>query len=285
MEFSSKAFSYDHLLSEEKFDIPSGELFQVSELSIIRNGEIAEHIQWCDEITYAVSGTARFYSDDVCEEICGGDIHFIKKGSKHKIIAGEDFNFRYICIGFNANPEYKDLDSFFKMRNETGTFIKSDDGSIRRLTELMLNEFYKETQESSIMINMYLSQMLISLARIYRGNVIYMDKKSTSTSNYAVYNALRYIDREYIYITSVKSVAKELSYNECYLSHIFSEKVGISIKEYITKKKLQMASQMLSSTNLSIGEISDYLNFSTQHTFRQAFKKIYSMSPNAYRNL
>ena len=283
MGFSSKVFSYDHLVPVKKIIIPAGELFQVSELSVIRNGEIAEHTQSCDEITYAVSGNATFYSNNKCEEISGGQVHFIKKGSRHKIVAGEDSNFRYICIGFNSDLSYENIKAFAEMRNECGSFIKNDDGSIRRLTELLLNEFYMEDEQKNIMINLYFSQILISLSRIYRGNFSYIDKKSNSTSNYAVYNALRYIDREYMYITHAKTVAKELSYSEYYLSHIFSKTVGMSIKEYITKKKLQSAAQMLKTTNLSIGEISDYLNFSTHHTFRQAFKKVYLMSPGEYR--
>ncbi len=50
MEFSSKVFSYDHLLFGTKMLVTAGELFQVAELSLIRNGEIAEHLQCCDEI-------------------------------------------------------------------------------------------------------------------------------------------------------------------------------------------------------------------------------------------
>ena len=283
MEFSSRVFSYDHLLSDKKILIPAGELFQVSELSVIRNGEIAEHFQYCDEITYAISGNAKIYSYDKCEEISGGQVHYIKKGTKHRIVAGADSNFRYICIGFNPDLKYNDIKAFTEMRNSTDEFVRNDDGRIRRLTELFLDEFYIKDEHNNIMINLYLSQILISVSRIYKGNISYMDKKSNSTSNYAVYSALRYIDREYIYITSVKNVAKELSYSEYYLSHIFSEKMGMSIKEYVIKKKLHTAAQMLKTTNLSVGEISEYLNFNTQHTFRQCFKKAYSVSPNEYR--
>jgi len=282
LEFFEKAFSYDHLLSDNKITVPAGELFQVSELSLIRGGEIAEHFQYCDEITYAISGSAFFYSGDHCEEVKSGQVHFIKKGQPHKIIAGEDSNFRYICIGFLAS-ETGMTEPYFKIRNKCSRFVKNDDGSIRRLSELLLNEFYMDDAHIDNMINLYLFQILISLVRIYEGSLSHMDKKSNSVTSYAVYSALRYIDREYIYITSVKNVAKALSYNEYYLSHIFSEKVGMSMKEYITKKKLQAAAQMLKTTELSIGDISDYFNFSNHHTFRQAFKKVYNMSPGEYR--
>ena len=283
MEFSNRVFSFDHLLSENKIIVPAGEVFQVSELSLIRNGEITEHIQYCDEITYAISGDAMLYSDDLCEEFHKGQVHYVKKGRKHKIVSGPDSNFRYVCIGFMADLSHENITSFSSVREDTDWFIKNDDGSIKRLTELLLDEFCMEDDQSNIMMSLYLSQILISLARIYNGNSSYMDKKSSSVSNYAAYNALRYIDREYIYITNAKSVAKALSYSEYYLSHVFSEKVGMGIKEYITRKKLQMAARMLKTTNLSVSEISDYLNFSTLHTFGQAFKKIYLMSPSEYR--
>ena len=57
----------------------------------------------------------------------------------------------------------------------------------------------------------------------------------------------------------------------------------MSIKEYVIKKKLQAAAQMLKTTNLSIVELSEYLNFSSPHTFSQAFKKYYLMSPSEYK--
>lgn len=283
MEFSGKVFSYDHLLMENKIELPSGKLFQVSELSLIRNGEMAEHVQYCDEITYAVSGSAMMFSDDKCEEIKSGQIHYIREGMKHRIVASPDSNFRYICLGFSPAGSCRDIASYFLLRKQKKSMIKDDDGSIRRLTELLLNEFYRDDGQSEVMINAYLIQILVSVFRIYEGSLSCMDKKSASVSNYAVYSALRYIDREYIYITSVKNVARELSYSEYYLSHIFSEKVGMSMKEYIIKKKLLAAAQMLKNTTLSIGEISDYLNFSTHHTFRQAFKKVYLVSPGEYR--
>ena len=51
MEFSSRAFAYDALLSNKRFKVPAGELCQVSQISVIRGGEIEEHVQYCDEIT------------------------------------------------------------------------------------------------------------------------------------------------------------------------------------------------------------------------------------------
>ena len=285
MEFHGRVFSYDYLLSDKKIIIPAGELFQISESSLIRSGEIDEHVKRSDEIIYAVSGNAEIHSGIICEKMHEGQVYYIKQGIPHRIIAGDDSNFRYICIGFKADISCETLSSFFQMRDEIDYFVKNDDGNIRRLTEMLMNEFYMKDAPDSIMINLCLSQILISLARIYKGETSLIEKKGTSTLGDALYKALRYIDKEYIQITSVKNVAKELSYSEYYLSHLFSEKLGMSMKEYIIKKKLHTAAKMLKETNLSIGELSDYLNFSTQSAFRQAFKKMYLMSHSEYRRV
>ena len=52
---------------------------------------------------------------------------------------------------------------------------------------------------------------------------------------------------------------------------------------YIIKKKLQLAAEMLKTDDISIEKLSEYLNFNSPHTFRQAFKKLYSQSPSEYR--
>lgn len=283
MEFSSRAFAYDALLSNKRFKVPAGELCQVSQISVIRGGEIEEHIQYCDEITYAISGRAKMYSEDKCEEIREGQIHYIKSGLYHKIVADDDLRFSYICIGFVPDLTNDEIKTFSDMRKDVDSFIKNDDGMVRNLALMFLNEFYIQDEQSDIMIKSFFLQILNAVARIYRGNLNYKDKKSASTSNYAVYNAIKYIDANYLSITNVRNVTKALSYSESYLSHVFSEKVGMSIKEYIVKKKLHHAAEMLKTDDISIEKLTEYLNFNSPHTFRQAFKKVYHQSPSEYR--
>lgn len=283
MGFSSRTFAYDALLCNKKFKVPAGELCQVSQITVIRGGEIEEHIQYCDEITYAISGRAKMYSGDRCEEIREGQIHYIKSGMYHKIIADDDMSFSYICIGFIPDPLNAEIRAFLDLRDDTETFIKNDDGNVRNLVLMFLNEFYIQDEQSGIMTESFFKLILNAVSRIYRENRSYKDKKSTSTSNYAVYKAIRYIDANYRTISNVKNVAKALSYSESYLSHIFSEKIEMSVKEYIIKKKLQLAAEMLKTDDISIEKLSEYLNFNSPHTFRQAFKKLYSQSPSEYR--
>ena len=63
----------------------------------------------------------------------------------------------------------------------------------------------------------------------------------------------------------------------------FLSTMGISIKQYITEKKITEGCNLLKNSNLSITEISDKLGYTTPHSFSQNFKKITGVSPTEYK--
>jgi AraC-like DNA-binding protein/mannose-6-phosphate isomerase-like protein (cupin superfamily) len=272
------------MFQKGQMEIPAGDIFQIAELSVIKSGEITEHTQFCDEITYAISGKATIYSGDTIYEIHAGQAHFIKKGEYHKIVASEESNFHYYCIGFLLNSDYTDISIFTDLVKELKSFLIEDEGNIQTLFSLLLNEFYIHDSESTLMIHSYFCQILVLIYRILSGkSKEKLHKVNTSTSNHAVYRALKYIDREFIRLTNVKEVAQALSYSEYYLSHIFKEKMDMTMKDYLLQKKIITATELLANSNMSVGEIADLLNFSSLHTFGQAFKRYMKMSASEFR--
>lgn len=283
-EIDSKLYSFESLFIDNLLRLPVGDIYQIAELSVVRDGEIPEHTQICDEITYAISGKAKVYSGDECASLSGGQLHYIKKGRPHKIVAEPDSNFRYICVGFVPNEKNEMLRAYTDEMKNKNSCIINDDGNIRVLCELLINETYKKDSQSNNMISLCLMQILIHLYRLSSNEQksFFVGEKG---SGFTVYHILRYIDREYLNITSVKDISNKMSYSEYYISHLFKEKIGISIKEYITDKKMKNAAVLLTTSNLTIGEVSEHLNFSTEHTFRQAFKKHHGVSPREYREI
>ena len=284
MKISSKLFSFDKAFAQGQLHTESAEIRQIAELAVIKGGEIEEHIQYCDELTYAVSGTATIYSGENVREMTAGEVHFIHRGQYHKIVAGDGQNFRYFCIGYQPNPACESVDIFLRTVGETPFFFVTDEGNIKTLFEMLLNEFYIRDEESNLMIHFYFSQMLIQLHRILTGKAWEkLQKSSTASANSAVYRTLQYIDREYPRITSVKQVAQALSYSEYYLSHIFKEKMDVTVKDYLMRKKITGAAHMLLETNMTVTEISEQLSFSSLHAFGLAFKRYMGMSPGEFR--
>lgn len=285
MKDTGKLFFYEKDMGKGELQIPAGEILQVAELAIVRESEINGHTQPCDELTYAISGKATVYSGDKVYQMSAGQIHYVKKGVYHRIVADAGENFRYCCIGFLPRKECEEISSFLDTVGTREDFFVTDEGNIKTLFPLLIDEFHIRDEESDAMIHFYFCQMLIQLHRMLCGKS--RDKLSrlnTSASNLAVYRTLKHIDREYMRITQVRQVAQALSYSEYYLCHIFKEKMDMTLKEYLMQKKLMTAADMLRGSSMTVTEIAEHLSFSSLHAFGIAFKRYMNMSPSEYRN-
>ena len=59
--------------------------------------------------------------------------------------------------------------------------------------------------------------------------------------------------------------------------------MGFTIGSFITRCKLEEAKSLLTYSEKSLAEISNYLCFSSQPHFQSLFKKQYHMTPLEYR--
>ena len=96
---------------------------------------------------------------------------------------------------------------------------------------------------------------------------------------------MKYIDGNILGLKGVGDVAKALSYSESYVSHLFKEKTGKTLGEYIREQKIAQGIHLLRNRKLTIAEISDCLNYDTPQAFNKAFKKHTGHSPGDYRRI
>ncbi|MBN2222981.1 MAG: helix-turn-helix transcriptional regulator, partial [Vallitaleaceae bacterium] len=68
-----------------------------------------------------------------------------------------------------------------------------------------------------------------------------------------------------------------------YLGRIFKKQTGMAISDYIIKKRIIVAKQLLMKTNLSITDISSRVGISYSSYFTKVFKDNVGMTPQEYR--
>ena len=84
---------------------------------------------------------------------------------------------------------------------------------------------------------------------------------------------------------TVSKVAQYFGYNEKYMSQLFCNLSGISLKQYIQREKMEKAKFLLTDTNQPVYWVADQLGFTDSHNFMKAFKKITGTTPSEYRNI
>ncbi len=75
-----------------------------------------------------------------------------------------------------------------------------------------------------------------------------------------------------------------MGYTEYYFARKFQEETGVRLLDYIKQTRLDYAKILLSTTNLSIQQISEKLQFGTRNYFTRIFKEHVGTSPTEYRD-
>jgi len=84
---------------------------------------------------------------------------------------------------------------------------------------------------------------------------------------------------------TVESIADNFGYNADYLSGLFKKTFGIGLKQYINNEKIKLAKNLLITSNKSIKQISNVLNWEVENHFINYFKYHEGMSPTKFRNI
>ena len=81
----------------------------------------------------------------------------------------------------------------------------------------------------------------------------------------------------------VTELAHYFGYNDKYLSSLFHEGTGMTLKQFILKSKMDSAMAELTDTNHTVSQIAYNVGFQDAHNFSTAFRKLTGMTPGQYR--
>jgi len=98
-----------------------------------------------------------------------------------------------------------------------------------------------------------------------------------------IQKALLYIDKHLKEELTQRDVADHVYLNPSYFSVLFKEEIRLTFSEYITRRRIQHAKNLLISTKLSITDIAEESGYKTAKYFIKIFKELEGKTPSAYR--
>lgn len=78
-------------------------------------------------------------------------------------------------------------------------------------------------------------------------------------------------------------IADSLELSKDYIGRLFKAGTGITLTEYVTRVKMELAKDMLKGSNMKVYQISQRLGYSTVDYFTRLFKSYTGMSPMQYK--
>lgn len=137
------------------------------------------------------------------------------------------------------------------------------------------------SSSSFTLVNYLTSTIFCEIYNQMRELHLFEDIKPKSSS---IYNDITdYIEDHKCEKISAEVIANKLGYNPQYLNRLFKGHGGVSLHEYISKKKIELANYYLSETDMNIEAIAEKLGYNDNHNFMKLYKRITGMTPTAYR--
>jgi AraC family transcriptional regulator len=100
-----------------------------------------------------------------------------------------------------------------------------------------------------------------------------------------VYGIMVYINLNLFEHITLDLLSSKFSYSKYHLHRKFKEIVGITINDYIKKRRIENSIYFLSANlNSDITEVAGYFGFSSA-TYSREFRKVFNRTPNEWRNI
>ncbi len=219
--------------------------------------------------------------------VVGGRGTFTREGKTYSLSSGEAFLIRpfevtlyssdksepweYYWMGFSGDKAKALIDYAFPSDKCVASVGK---GTISTINSLFSTVMSGEIDQLKVRSAIY--RLLSSVRR----SLVQSDAHALGI----VEQALNYFEINYYRSLSISELAFELGVTRAYFTTLFTQEVGDSPYNYLTKLRMEKAKQLMSKgEKLSISEIAYSVGFTSLERFSEMFKKHEGVSPKAYQ--
>lgn len=281
---SGKAFEFEKQFIYDPARFGNFVLHQMGDICCEPGYSCVPHNQWCYEITCVISGEGISTVNGREFEIKTGDVILTPLNVDHLMTATT--RLRYLFIGFDIvadtkNEDLMRLSSFFRAAPLDTVSMTNE---IREAFYDCLNEHYSSQPCYKTMVETSIARLIVNVYRAFNGTrrVRYRVDDKINYVALPLYSALLYIDSDPTRVSDIATLAKELGYSTCYLSHLFRKGTGQTLQQYICSKKIERAISLITEKKMSITDVASELAYSSPQAFSKAFKRVMGTSPKEY---
>lgn len=96
-------------------------------------------------------------------------------------------------------------------------------------------------------------------------------------------DVLKEIDEHCTENIRLEYLAEKFFCSPAYLSKLFKKHIGTNYIDYLKKRRIEKAKELLRTTNMSVDEIVGEVGWQSSRRFREAFRRYEGVSPSEYR--
>lgn len=265
--------------------LPYLKLYTFIRTSYIPTGDpdekVNQHWHQYYQLVYIRRGTGSVIADGVFYPVSEGDAILIRVNEPHSFACTREKLETYELKFAVLNEELDFL------KDGPRYFCRDTDGCIKRTLKQIEQESDAMDALSTDVIALELCKLLLLMRRgldTARKAAAVPAADADDKADALLQKVDAYISQHLYRNFTIRDLSNHLFMEYSYLSRLFSAKYGIRLKQYITRKRLQIAKEMITGSNLTMTEIAEKCGFETLYRLERIFKKEEGISPSEYRS-
>lgn len=237
------------------------------------------HIRDCYLIHYIVQGTGYYQFNNKTYEVKKNDIFVIFPNHLVTYNApNHDDPWTFCWFAFSGDKAQQYLDEV-GIHEDNPVMQLPPNNSVEILIKKCVDSITNEKKISPFNLKGYLYLLFSNLERTHDSAI------TVQKNNKNIETAKMYIENNYMYPISVETVSSFVHLERTYFSKLFHRHTGVSPQDYITNYRIEIAKQLMKTTNMRIKEICACIGIQDPYYFSKVFKKIVGVAPTKYQLL
>ena len=254
------------------------------------NGTVSLHSHQYIEILYCrTSANVEYLIGSNRYRLQKGDIVFVPPGISHRPILPENLTVPYERDVLWVSTEF--METFMQMfPDETvqyrdhGTPIRTAGTRWEFLGDLFRKGVLEEEEKRPGWEAAVIGNTMTIFANMKRAYIERSAGTMKAEKPELLDRITAHIEGHYASHITIDDLARLFYVSNSTISHLFKQKMGVSIYRYITQRRL-IAAKTLITQKLPLEEIAQRVGFSDYSTFYRAFKQEYGISPRQFSQL
>lgn len=244
------------------------------------------------EIVFVINGDGIHTVDDVDYPLTAGSFFVVDNGKTHSIIPSvttEYFNI-FLTVDYVKKMKLYDTNGnqmsaydylVTSENNPVATYFAADTAAVlEKLFDSMLLEFGSKEQLYNEAVRAYLKLILVSWIRFRKKS---HNTPSAKSPQAALPRIIDFINKHYDEKITLAEIASKYSYNPAYFGRLFKKSYNMSFNQYLYKRRIDAACELLITTNQNISEIAVNVGFTNTTHFYREFDNLCGCTPKEYR--
>ncbi len=253
-----------------------------------------EHQHTFFEMIYVLTGRCREVTEGKETTLEQGDLFVLAPNITHGIEVMDDSvvinilirHSTFMDIFLNTVRDKSQIALFFLgnlYEKEKIPYLLYHTGQDERIRDYILDLAKEQQMEDEYADKISCSLLTLFFYHLTRQYACTMETPGVTGEKKSYENEMvRYIMDHYRTVT-LKSLAGAFHFSVPYCSKLVQETTGHAFSELVTQIRLQQGENLLSHTQMNVGDISEQIGYKNTETFIRAFTRSYKISPSRYR--